>query len=95
MPTLAPPQSSETADQPAEIWMTQGSQSNGKEASSILKLAQEAFEHWVQRADVLVATSELSGDLSYEHLLPTSHSVVKVRYKMVGRLEPRRYTIDD
>ena len=79
----------------AEDLILSESQGNGVEANRLFTLANEVFAHWSQRAEVLMASVESDDDVVYEHLLPSPNFVVKVRYKAVGKLEPRRFRIDD
>ncbi len=94
MPTLATPSS-----QHAIVWdirspADDASCGNGEEARRLSRLAEEAKQHWLETAGMLLALVE-SDAPAYEHVLPEPHSVVKVRYKFVGRMEPRRFSIHD
>lgn len=96
MPTLAlpPPPLPAFVIQAGE-WSEYASRGNGREAHRLTKLVGKALAHWSERAEVLVASIESDDDVSYEHLLPRPSFVVKVRYNAVGRLQPRRFEIDD
>lgn len=94
MPTLAPP-----PQHHAMVWdirsLTKDSScGNGVEASRLLRLAEEAKEHWSERAELLVASIG-SDESSYESVPLVPKSVVRVRYRFVGPLKPRRLASDD
>lgn len=76
-------------------WWEHASRGSGPEANHLSALVEKALAHWSERAQVLVAPSESEDDLSYEHLLPGESFVVKVRYRFMGKLPPRRFDIDD
>lgn len=65
------------------------------EAGHLSALVDKALAHWSERAQALVAPIESDDDLSYESLLPEPSFVVKVRYRFLGKLPPRRFDIDD
>ena len=79
----------------ADEWMERTSDGNGLEALRLSELVNEVFTHWSQRAEVLVASTESDDDITYEHLLPRPHFVVRARFRMIGRLQPRQFTVDD
>lgn len=97
MPTLAlPPQPpSYVLVAGAEELIRSESQGNGLEASQLSRLANEVFDHWSQRAELIAAPIASDDDIAYRHLLPNPSFVVKVRYKAAGRLQPRRFRTDD
>ena len=95
MPTLAlPPQPAIVVRFPAG--MENNSPGNGTEASHLSKLADDVASHWLQRAEVLTACMDYAETESeYRHPLLRTQSIVKVRYRMSGRLRPRRFQTDD
>ena len=94
MPTLAlPPQRNPI------VWnigflTDDASCGNGVEARLLSEVAEKAQEHWLDRAEMLVASVE-SDELAYEHVALEPRTIVKVRYTFVGRLKPRRVASDD
>jgi len=97
MPTLAlPPQPPSYAivANAGDLTLAE-SQGNGVEANRLSALVNEALAHWSQRAEVLMASVESDDGVVYKHLLPSPNFFVKVHYKAVGKLEPRRFRIDD
>lgn len=75
--------------------MRYASHGNGHEASSILKIATEAIEHWSQRVEPLIDAADSEDNMSYEHLLPKPSYSVKIRCIAAGKLPPRQFTMDE
>lgn len=71
------------------------SHGNGVEAKRLSKLAAEVSEHGRQRAEVLLGASEADDEFSYNHVFPEPEFTVKVRYRLVGRMPPRRFDLED
>lgn len=94
MPTLAPTPPHNAIVRNIGFLMEDASCGNGVEARLLSKVAEKAQEHWLERAEMLVASMD-SDESAYEHVAIEPKSIVRVRYKFVGRLKPRRFASDD
>lgn len=96
MPTLAlPPQSLPAFVAHVDELSEHASRGSGHEANRLAAIVDEALAHWSGTAQGLVAPIEFEDDPSYESLLPRKSFVVNVRYRFIGKLQPRRFEIDD
>lgn len=98
MPTIAelPQIANPVAEVRRHLFGEQISLGQGDEAIRLDEIAKEAFSHWSERAEsLIVSTAELDEDFEYQHIFANARFTVKVRYELVGKLEPRRIELDD
>jgi hypothetical protein len=84
----------EYRQQMPSIWSSSSSVVQGPDALQRNEQAMKAAAHWYERPTLVLLFAQ-GDDFSYEHvpLLPTR--TIKTRYRFVGRIAPREYSLDD
>jgi hypothetical protein len=93
---LAQPQYSVAVyrEQIPSIWSSSASFAQGPDALQRDAQTLKAAAHWYERPTLVLLFAQRD-DFTYEHvpLLPTR--TIKTRYRYVGRIPPREYSLDD
>ncbi|MBI5863446.1 MAG: hypothetical protein HZB38_02825 [Planctomycetes bacterium] len=89
----APAQPAPAMIAPWEFWREAGRQSQGDTGRRLRDRAEQAFEHWTQRAEILVATSE-ADEYSYVSVPPNRTFSVTIRYVFSGKGKPLPLRLD-
>lgn len=70
-------------------------QPQGPEGQQLHRKADEAIQHWGERAEVLIAEADDEGIVSYVSVPPTRTFFVRTRYIYEGEGEPLPFELDD
>jgi hypothetical protein len=72
-------------------------EAQGFEGRRILSNAEEAFQHWSERAEYLLVASDdvIPDDLSYDPVPFERAFTARVRYSDVGEMKPRQISDDE
>lgn len=96
MPALALPAPA-SSPMPISWFLLSGwadaSDAQSDEGKKILENAEEAYRHWSDRAEALVA--HCNQVLSYDHVPPNRQFYVRTRYVYAGKGVPQPFDLDD
>ncbi len=70
-------------------------QPQGLEGRQLHRKADEAIQHWVERAEVLIAEPDDEAIVSYVSVPPNRTFFVRTRYIDAGKGEPLPYELGD
>ncbi len=67
----------------------------GEVGKVLIRNAEEVYQHWVARAEVLIAATEDNDAFMYSSMPPNRVFHVKTRYVFLGKGEPIPFELDD
>ncbi len=67
----------------------------GEAGKVLLRNAEAVYIQWVERAEVLIATTEDNDAFTYSSMPPNRVFHVKTRYVFLGKGEPMPFELDD
>lgn len=70
-------------------------QPQGPEGQQLHRKADEAIQHWAERAEVLIAEPDDAVVVSYLSVPPNRTFLVRTRYIYAGKGEPMPFQLDD
>ena len=70
-------------------------QPQGSEGKQLSRKADEAFQHWTERAEVLIAVIDVADAVSYVSVPPNRTMYVKTRYVFAGSGEVLPFELED
>lgn len=67
----------------------------GEAGKVLIRNTEKVHQHWVERAEVLVAATEDNDAFTYSSMPPNRVFHVKTRYVFLGKGEPIPFELDD
>ena len=94
MPAIAlPPQPVPAMVSRFDFWRESGQRAHGETGRKLQARADQAHEHWLRRAEVLISANDLD-DFFYNSVPPNRSFSVRTRYVFRGKGGPLPFTAD-